>query len=142
MTRPPARRSSLAGASPITTPAPEVDEAAPPASTSTSSTSSTSSTRRTTTPKTRAKVSFYQEPEDTDRVRSTEAAVKTLLEAMQWLGLDFDEAPVYQSQTAPLHLAAAEELVKKGHAYREDKGGTGQGEAILFRMPGTDMSSV
>ena len=69
MTRPPARRSSLAGASPITTPAPEVDEAAPPASTSTSSTSSTSSTRRTTTPKTRAKVSFYQEPEDTDRVR-------------------------------------------------------------------------
>lgn len=69
MTRPPARRSSLAGASPITTPAPEVDEAAQPASTSTSSTSSTSSTRRTTTPKTRAKVSFYQEPEDTDRVR-------------------------------------------------------------------------
>ena len=68
MTRPPARRSSLAGASPITTPAPEVDEAAPPASTSTSSTSSTSSTRRTTTPKTRAKVSFYEEPEDTDRV--------------------------------------------------------------------------
>lgn len=69
MTRPPARRSSLAGASPITTPAPEVDEAAQPASTATSSTSSTSSTRRTTTPKTRAKVSFYQEPEDTDRVR-------------------------------------------------------------------------
>ena len=69
MTRPPARRSSLAGASPITTPAPEADEAAPPASTSTSSTSSTSSTRRTTTPKPRAKVSFYQEPEDTDRVR-------------------------------------------------------------------------
>ena len=69
MTRPPARRSSLAGASPITTPAPEVDEAAAPASMSTSSTSSTSSTRRTTTPKTRAKVSFYQEPEDTDRVR-------------------------------------------------------------------------
>lgn len=67
MTRPPARRSSLAGASPITTtPAPEVDEAAAPAS---MSTSSTSSTRRTTTPKTRAKVSFYQEPEDTDRVR-------------------------------------------------------------------------
>ena len=66
MTRPPARRSSLAGASPITTPAPEVDEAAAPAS---MSTSSTSLTRRTTTPKTRAKVSFYQEPEDTDRVR-------------------------------------------------------------------------
>ena len=66
MTRPPARRSSLAGASPITTPAPEVDEAAAPAS---MSTSSTCLTRRTTTPKTRAKVSFYQEPEDTDRVR-------------------------------------------------------------------------
>ena len=38
------------------------------------------------------------------------------------------------------HLAAAEDLLSKGHAYMEDKGGTGQGEAVVFRMPGTDVS--
>ena len=82
---------------------------------------------------------FLLRVEDTDRERSTDQAVKALLDAMEWLGLTYDETPVYQSKTAPLHLAAAEELVKNGHAYREDKGGTGQGEAIVFRMPGQDM---
>jgi glutamyl-tRNA synthetase len=37
-------------------------------------------------------------------------------------------------------LAAAEALLSKGLAYKEDKGGTGKGEAVIFRMPGTDMS--
>jgi glutamyl-tRNA synthetase len=37
------------------------------------------------------------------------------------------------------HLAAAEQLLAAGHAYREDKGGLGQGECIIFKMPGIDM---
>lgn len=82
---------------------------------------------------------FLLRIEDTDRERSTPEAVRTLLDAMAWLGLGWDEEPVYQSTTTAKHLEAAELLLKKGAAYKEDKGGTGKGEAVLFRMPGRDM---
>ncbi|MBP7830313.1 MAG: glutamate--tRNA ligase [Kiritimatiellae bacterium] len=82
---------------------------------------------------------FLLRIEDTDRERSTPEAVRTVLDAMNWLGLTFDEEPLYQSTRTPAHLAAAEQLLSKGLAYKEDKGGTGMGEAIVFRMPGTDM---
>ncbi len=83
---------------------------------------------------------FLLRLEDTDRERSTEEAVRTVREAMDWLGLDVDEAPVFQSRRTEAHRAAAEDLLARGHAYREDKGGTGQGEAVVFRMPGTDIA--
>ncbi|MFA6172129.1 MAG: glutamate--tRNA ligase family protein [Kiritimatiellales bacterium] len=82
---------------------------------------------------------FLLRVEDTDRERSTPEAIKTLLEAMDWLGLNVDEAPLYQSARMDAHLAAAEKLLATGHAYKEDKGGTGQGECIIFKMPGTDI---
>ncbi len=40
---------------------------------------------------------FLLRVEDTDLERSTPEAIRTLLEAMDWLGLDFDEEPMYQS---------------------------------------------
>jgi glutamyl-tRNA synthetase len=83
---------------------------------------------------------FLLRIEDTDRERSTPEAVQTVLEAMQWLGLNWDEEPLHQSTRTPAHLAAAEKLLSAGHAYRSDKGATGAGEAVVFRMPGTDMS--
>jgi glutamyl-tRNA synthetase len=83
---------------------------------------------------------FLLRVEDTDRARSTPEAVRAVLDAMEWLGLNFDEAPLYQSTRTAAHLAAAEQLLQAGHAYKEDKGGTGQGECVLFRMPGTDMA--
>jgi glutamyl/glutaminyl-tRNA synthetase len=82
---------------------------------------------------------FLLRVEDTDRERSTPEAIKTLLEAMDWLGLNVDETPLYQSTRMDAHLAAAEQLLASGHAYKEDKGGTGQGECIVFKMPGTDI---
>ena len=82
---------------------------------------------------------FLLRIEDTDRARSTPEAVRAVLNAMEWLGLNWDTEPLYQSTRTTAHLAAAEELLRNGHAYKEDKGGTGQGECILFRMPGTDM---
>ncbi len=82
---------------------------------------------------------FLLRVEDTDRERSTPEAIKTLLEAMDWLGLNVDEEPLYQSTRMDAHLAAAEKLLATGHAYKEDKGGTGQGECIIFKMPGTDI---
>ena len=78
---------------------------------------------------------FLLRLEDTDRERSTAEAVQTVVDAMEWLGLDTDEPPVYQSQRREAHIHAAENLLAKGLAYKEDKGGTGRGEAILFRMP-------
>lgn len=82
---------------------------------------------------------FLLRIEDTDRERSTPQAVQTVLDAMQWLGLNYDEEPVYQSKRLDAHREAGEMLVSKGFAYKEDKGGTGKGEAIVFRMPGRDM---
>lgn len=82
---------------------------------------------------------FLLRVEDTDRERSTPEAVKTVLESMDWLGLNFDEPALYQSTQKERHLAAAEDLLKRGLAYKLDKGGTGKGEAVLFKMPGQDM---
>jgi glutamyl-tRNA synthetase len=83
---------------------------------------------------------FLLRIEDTDRARSTPAAVQAVLDALTWLGLNWDEEPLYQSTRTAAHLAAAEQLLQAGHAYKEDKGGTGKGECVIFRMPGTEMS--
>ena len=56
--------------------------------------------------------------EDTDRERSTQAAVDAIIEGMHWLGIDPDEGPFFQSQLTSSHLAAAERLVTEGLAYR------------------------
>lgn len=76
---------------------------------------------------------FLLRIEDTDLERSTPAAIATLLDVMQWLGLDYDEEPMYQTQQRGEHQRAAERLLAQGDAYRSAKGG--DGEAILFRLP-------
>ena len=76
---------------------------------------------------------FLLRVEDTDRERSTPEAIQTLLQVMAWLGLNYDEPPVYQSAQRARHLAAAEDLVRQGNAFRENK--DGKGECIVFRMP-------
>jgi glutamyl-tRNA synthetase len=83
---------------------------------------------------------FLLRIEDTDRERSTPEAVQAILDALAWLGIDYDEPPLYQSTQHPQHRAAAEKLLASGHAYKEDKGGTGQGECVIFRMPGADIA--
>ena len=82
---------------------------------------------------------FLLRIEDTDRERHTQEAVEAVLDVMSWLGLDYDEEPVYQSQRMDMHTAAAEKLLASGAAYKEDKGDTGMGECVIFRMPGEDM---
>jgi glutamyl-tRNA synthetase len=78
---------------------------------------------------------FLVRIEDTDLERSTPEAVRTVFEVLEWLGLASDEEPLYQSTRRAAHLAAAEALLAKGAAYKEDKGGTGKGECVVFRMP-------
>ena len=55
--------------------------------------------------------------EDTDRERSTEAAVIALVDGLKWLGLDWDGEPISQFGRAARHAEIAHELVKLGHAY-------------------------
>ncbi len=83
---------------------------------------------------------FLLRIEDTDRERATTDAVDIILDVMRWLGLDYDEEPFYQSVRLNVHVSMAESLVRKGVAYREDKGNTGKGECIIFRMPNEDVS--
>ena len=64
---------------------------------------------------------FLLRVEDTDRERSTPEAIQTLLQVMAWLGLNYDEPPVYQSAQRARHLAAAEDLVRQGNAFREKR---------------------
>jgi glutamyl-tRNA synthetase len=61
---------------------------------------------------------FLLRIEDTDRERSTQAAVEALLDGLNWLGLAGDEPPVFQSGRADRHRDVALELVKRGAAYR------------------------
>ncbi|WP_202843006.1 glutamate--tRNA ligase [Luteimonas saliphila] len=60
---------------------------------------------------------FVLRIEDTDRERSTQAAIDAILDAMAWLGLDYDEGPVYQTQRLDRYREAAEGLVAQGKAY-------------------------
>ena len=60
---------------------------------------------------------FILRIEDTDRERSTQAAIDAILEAMDWLGLDYDEGPVYQTHRLDRYREVAERLVAAGHAY-------------------------
>jgi len=56
--------------------------------------------------------------EDTDRERSTPENVDQILDALRWLNIDFDEGPIFQSERAPRHAEALDQLLAGGHAYR------------------------
>ncbi|MDQ3269491.1 MAG: glutamate--tRNA ligase [Pseudomonadota bacterium] len=60
---------------------------------------------------------FVLRVEDTDRVRSTDAAVQAILDGMAWLGLDHDEGPIFQTQRFDRYRQVASELVQAGKAY-------------------------
>ncbi len=55
--------------------------------------------------------------EDTDVSRSSEEMTRTILEALSWIGLDWDEGPIYQSQRFEVYRRAARQLVSHGQAY-------------------------
>ncbi|PIQ05844.1 MAG: glutamate--tRNA ligase [Nitrospirae bacterium CG18_big_fil_WC_8_21_14_2_50_70_55] len=61
---------------------------------------------------------FLLRIEDTDRERSTEHAVRAIFDGLTWLGLDWDEEPLFQHAREAAHRAAAAQLLQSGHAYR------------------------
>ena len=60
---------------------------------------------------------FILRIEDTDQERSTQAAIDAILQAMEWLGLDYDEGPIYQTQRLDRYREVAEQMVAAGTAY-------------------------
>ena len=60
---------------------------------------------------------FILRVEDTDRERSTPEALEAILDGMQWLGLDHDEGPFYQSQRMDRYGEVIEQFLREGKAY-------------------------
>ncbi len=71
---------------------------------------------------------FLLRIEDTDKERSSEEHTKVILDGLTWLGLDWDEEPVFQGARIERHREMAERLLETGHAYLEEG-------ALRFRMP-------
>jgi glutamyl-tRNA synthetase len=61
---------------------------------------------------------FILRVEDTDRERSTDEAVRVILEGMKWLGLEHDEGPYYQTQRFARYKEVIAQMLAAGTAYR------------------------
>ncbi|MBN1614223.1 MAG: glutamate--tRNA ligase [Deltaproteobacteria bacterium] len=61
--------------------------------------------------------SFILRIEDTDQLRSTDESTRAILDAMEWLGLVWDEGPYFQAQRVQIHRKMVERLVETGRAY-------------------------
>ncbi len=70
---------------------------------------------------------FLLRVEDTDQVRSETRFLEEILNDLRWLGIDWDDKPIFQSQRFELYRKKAQDILASGKAYRE-------GEAIIFRM--------
>jgi len=71
---------------------------------------------------------FILRIEDTDKKRSSDVYLKEILSSLEWLGMNWDEGPYFQSKRHDIYLSYAEKLVKEGVAYKD-------GEAIIFKVP-------
>ena len=83
----------------------------------------------------RSNGAFVLRIEDTDRERSTAENVAQIHEALDWLGLDFDEGPHSQSERRPRHEEEIARLVAEGHAYYDEG-------AVRLRVPDEDQTVV
>jgi glutamyl-tRNA synthetase len=76
---------------------------------------------------------FLLRIEDTDKARSTDEHTQVILDGLTWLGLDWDDAPIFQGARLARHQQIADQLLKEGKAYIEE-------EAIRLRVPPGELS--
>jgi len=76
---------------------------------------------------------FLLRIEDTDKARSTDENTQVILDGLEWLGLDWDEPPVFQGARVARHQQVADQLLKEGKAYMEE-------DAIRLRVPPGELS--
>ncbi|MBF0230675.1 MAG: glutamate--tRNA ligase [Desulfamplus sp.] len=60
---------------------------------------------------------FVLRIEDTDEARSTKESVDAIFESLEWLGIDWDEGPYFQTQRYDIYRDYIHKLVESGHAY-------------------------
>ena len=60
---------------------------------------------------------FILRIEDTDRERSTQASVNAIFEALEWMGIDWDEGPYFQSHRTEIYQEYVQKLLDNGRAY-------------------------
>ena len=60
---------------------------------------------------------FILRIEDTDKERSTKESVEVILQGMEWLGLDYDKGPIFQSDRIERYQAVISSLINSGKAY-------------------------
>jgi glutamyl-tRNA synthetase len=60
---------------------------------------------------------FVLRIEDTDAERSTQASVDAIFEALEWLGIEWDDGPYYQTQRFDIYREYIQKLIDSGHAY-------------------------
>ena len=60
---------------------------------------------------------FVLRIEDTDTKRSTQASADAIFESLEWMGIDWDEGPYFQSQRSEMYTEFIEKLLSSGHAY-------------------------
>ncbi|MEA3280408.1 MAG: glutamate--tRNA ligase [Thermodesulfobacteriota bacterium] len=60
---------------------------------------------------------FVLRIEDTDTKRSTQASVDAIFEALEWLGIDWDDGPYFQSKRLDVYKTYVQQLLDSGHAY-------------------------
>jgi glutamyl-tRNA synthetase len=77
---------------------------------------------------------FILRIEDTDLERSTDDAKQKLFECLEWLGLDYDEEIMYQSQRREFYLAEVDKLLQSGAAYRAAVD-AGVAAPTMFKLP-------
>ena len=71
---------------------------------------------------------FLLRIEDTDKARSTDEHTQVILDGLTWLGLDWDEPPIFQGARVARHQEVADRLLKDGKAYMAE-------DAIRLRVP-------
>ena len=71
---------------------------------------------------------FLLRIEDTDKARSTDEHTQVILDGLSWLGLDWDEPPIFQGARLARHQQVADDLLKQEKAYMEE-------DAIRLRVP-------
>jgi glutamyl-tRNA synthetase len=60
---------------------------------------------------------FVLRVEDTDQLRSTDESTNAILDAMKWLGLDWDDGPYFQAERVGIHREMVQKLIDEGKAY-------------------------
>ncbi len=71
---------------------------------------------------------FLLRIEDTDKQRSTDEHTQVILDGLTWLGLDWDEKPIFQGARIKRHQEVADKLLAEGKAYKDE-------DAIRLRIP-------